>query len=96
MKVLITKKTAAETVELVIDRSMLPCTVQVDGTLVAETIPINLLGITGTASVTPAYNEFGDALALSATATAQSFYAPCDIQFVKPITANAVGLKFVN
>lgn len=94
MSTVIPKQTAAKTETRSIGKGSVPVSIQVDGTLVAETIPVNLIGINDT-DATP-YTVDGTAFAFSVDNTILTFFGPCDVQFVKPITANAVGLKMVD
>ena len=91
-KTLIAKKTAAETVTYGFGANTIPATITIDGTLgAAETIAINSLGINDT-DTNAVMSSLGIALELSATKNMIAVGSPCRLQFVKGITAAAVGL----
>jgi hypothetical protein len=94
MPTIIPKQTAAKTETRSIASDSVPVSVQVDGDLASETIAVNLIGINGTD--TTAYTVDGTTYTFSADNTILTFYGPCDVQFVKGVTTNAVGLKLVN
>lgn len=92
MREIIAKGTAAQTNEYVFEKEDIPATVVVDGTLgAAETIAVNLVGIDGT-SVTPATDALGSTVLLSLTNANLAISAPVRLQFVKGVTAAAVGV----
>jgi hypothetical protein len=93
MTTVIPKQTAASTETRSIGKGSVPVSIQVDGDLASDTIAVNLLGINGTDAT--AYKVDGTAFTFSTDNTILTFYGPCDVQFVKGITTNAVGLKMV-
>ena len=90
---IITKKTAAETKSQSFGRGSVPNTVKLVGVVTSETVTINEVGEDGT--LVTAYDEAGDALVLSLTRPSIGIYAPITLQFVKGVTANAVGIQVV-
>jgi len=93
MGMIIPKQTAAKTVSYKFTRTSLPKTVKVAGVLVAETIVVNEVDEDG--AIIPAYDSTGTAIVLSATNSSFGVYSPITLQFVKPITANSVGVQLV-
>jgi len=93
MPMIINKQTAADTQSIVIGRSSLPRTIIVSGLLVAETIAVNVVDEAGAAL--PLYSG-GSAVTLGATAAPLVLTYPITLQFVKPITANAVGVQLAD
>lgn len=91
---IIPKATAADTESIVFSRGSLPKTVVLVGDIGSDTIAINFLN--EDASTTAAYDSAGNALVLSATKPSLGIYAPCNLQFVKGITANQVGVQLVD
>ncbi len=77
---------------------------QIDGDLGSDEIPVNLVGAdlddsltgaNGTANQ-PLLDENGDAVVLSASSpNPMGFYRPASIQIVKPVTANNVGVMLL-
>ena len=87
------KSVDAKTITRTFDKGVFPKTLQIDGDLAANTIPVMLVGIDGNLD-TPATQD-GAVLVFSATNTIITFYGPCSIGCVKGITANAVGMRIV-
>jgi len=91
---IIPRQTAAKTSENIdLTRGPFPMTIHVTGLLVAETIAVNVVDDAGTAL--PLYDSFGDAVVISATSQPLTIPSPVTLQFVKPETANAVGVQLV-
>ena len=94
-RTVIAKVTAARTITRDFDKGFFPKTLQLDGVLGANTIPVKLVGIDGNTD-TAAYTDAGVALAFSATKTIITIYGPCSIALVKPDTgAEAVGVSLI-
>ncbi len=90
---IITKQTAADTKTKQFTRRNLLRTIVPVGLLVAETIAVNILDEDG--SALPLYDDSGAAVVLSATSQPLLVDSPINLQFVKPITVNAVGVMLV-
>lgn len=94
MSMIIPKQTAALTARHYFPAHSLPKTVTVAGVLVAETIAVNILDEAGVALAL--YDEFGAAVTMTATSAPLKIDSPITLQFVKGITANAVGVQLVD
>jgi len=91
---IIPKQTAAATVAQGFTTGALPKTVKVAGILVAETIAVNVMDEAGVALAL--YDEFGAAVTMTATSPPLKVDSPITLQFVKGVTANAVGVQLVD
>lgn len=94
MMMIIEKQATAKTENRAFKRTQgFPQTIKVAGTLVAEIISINEVDEDG--AVKPLYDESNIAITLSATSAPLKIDSPITLQFVKPITANVVGVQLV-
>jgi len=91
---IIPKQLAASTKQIGFTKGSLPKTVKVAGVLVAETIAVNVIDEDGVAL--PLYDEFGAAVTMTATSPPLKIDSPITLQFVKGVTANAVGVQLVD
>ena len=88
----IAKQTAAKTSDDInLTRGPFPITVHQVGTLVAETIAINVVDEDG--DVLALYDADGVAVVLAVDSQPITVLSPIILQFVKPTTANAVGVQ---
>jgi len=94
MSMIIPKQTAAATERHYFPAHSLPKTIAVAGILVAETIAVNILDDAGVALTL--YDEFGTAVTMTATSPPLKVDSPITLQFVKGVTANAVGVQLVD
>jgi len=95
-KTLIPKQPAAATVApFEITKESVPYTLQIDGDLAANTIPVYAIGINGS-DTTVATDENGDAIVFSTSKIWHTFHGPAYISVVKGVTANAVGLQGIS
>jgi len=94
MGMIISKQTTAKTSQIGFTRGSLPKTVKVAGVLVAETIAVNVIDEDGVALAL--YDEFGAAVTMTATSPPLKIDSPITLQFVKGVTANAVGVQLVD
>jgi len=94
MSMIIPKQTAAMTEKWYFPAHSLPKTVKVAGILVAETIAVNEVDEAG--EVLPLHDEFGAEVFLTVTSPPLKIDSPITLQFVKGVTANAVGVQLVD
>ena len=91
---IIPKQTAGMTSETIdLTHEPFPKTVHVAGILVAETIAVNIVDAAGVAQAM--YDFDGNAVFITATSPPLTVPSPIKLQFVKPITGNAVGVQLV-
>lgn len=93
MTMIIAKQTAAATATKQFTHKNLLRTIVPVGVLAAETIAVNILDEDGVAL--PLYDDLGAAVVLSATSAPLKINYPINLQFVKGITANAVGVMMM-
>jgi len=95
MSVIISPKTAAETQQRAFAKGSLPKSIIVMGDLDGvEAIAVNVVDSAGNTNVL--YDVDGVAVTLVATSQPLGIDFPIVLQFVKPETANAVGLEMVD
>ncbi|MCK5614567.1 hypothetical protein KAR91_72555 [Candidatus Pacearchaeota archaeon] len=92
-QVVIPKQKAAETVNKKVPRAAVGSTFQVNGDLGTDVIAIKLLAKDGV-SVTDAFDQNGNALQFDSTRTSITMNGRASLQFVKPATANSVGIEW--
>ncbi|MCK5607208.1 hypothetical protein KAR91_35320 [Candidatus Pacearchaeota archaeon] len=93
-QIVITKQRAAATEKKDVVRAAVNSTFHLDGDIGLSEIAVNLVGENGVDIVT-AYDSNGNAIVLDSTHTSLTMNGRASLQFVKPITANPVGLIWV-
>jgi hypothetical protein len=94
MSYIVAKQTAAKTSENInLTRGPFPKVIHVVGLLVAETIAVNVVDLDD--AVLPLYDTDGVAVVIAVDSIPLEVPGPITLQFVKPTTANEVGLQLV-
>lgn len=94
MGAIIAKQTGAKTSEIIVlTREPFPKTIQVTGLLTTEAISVHIVDSAGDS--TPLYGIDGYELTLTVNSQPLTVPSPVLLQFVKPETANAVGVELV-